>query len=75
MDSVVEAVNKFVLAADWLTDEDAPAVTMLRNCAESLDQTYQAAMVNQCRMLFRELKRKQPGSSVADEAEDFLASL
>ena len=75
MESVTEAVERFLEAADWLTDEDAPAVVMLKNCAQKLDEQYQAAMVQQARMLFGMLRDKKTVSPVADEAEEFLASL
>ena len=57
-----DAVDKFIEAADWLTDEDLPAVVGLQVAAEELDKLFSAAALSQYRLLFNGLQKSRPAS-------------
>ena len=55
------AVNRFLKAATWLTDEDEPAVTLLKMLARQLDdEPFQAATASQYGLTYRALLKRAP---------------
>lgn len=74
--SFTDSVNKFVAAADWLTDEDIPAIFTLEQIAMHLDlhpTTLHAPLVQQFGLAYRSLLKRKPGGTVAhDPLEDAL---
>lgn len=69
------AVRKFKKsAADWLTDEDSPAVIALEAMAKQLDVKMTPALLSQYGLAYRSLlKRKPSGDAEMDELEKALA--
>jgi hypothetical protein len=58
-----EAVDRFLVAATWLTDADLPGVMSLRSLAKHLDAFTglpQAAILSQFNMTFRDLRNREP---------------
>lgn len=72
-----EAVDTYLSQADYLTDDDLPAIIALKEAARELDTTgVQAALLNTFGVTLRSLqKRKQNDTGIADEAEAFLMDL
>lgn len=72
-----EAVTDYLTQADYLTEDDLPAIVALKQAAKTLDvDGVQAALLNTFGVTLRALqKRKNPDTGVADEAEAFLAGL
>jgi len=70
-----DAVTTFLDAADWLGDADKPAISALRNCAESLDNKWQSSMVVQFRLLYNDLANKGGTATEPDEQQAFLDEL
>ena len=72
-----EAVEAFITQADYLTDEDAPMVTMLTLVAKALDDNGASTrLLHEFGVTFRHLRGKRNGESkVVNEAEAFLMGL
>lgn len=75
MATFIYAVRKFKKsAADWLSEEDAPAVVALEAMAKELDQKMTPALLSQYGLAYRSLlKRKPTGETERDELEAALA--
>jgi hypothetical protein len=72
-----EVVDDYITQADYLTDDDTPAISALRAMAEELDSgTRTPAMFNVFGVTLRALqKRKGSDQGPVDEAERFLMDL
>ncbi|EQM78203.1 hypothetical protein [Microbacterium maritypicum] len=71
MKTFTEAVETFLTdAADWLADEDSPAVVFLEQTAAQLDTKMTPALLSQFGLTYRSLLKKKP---VKVEQEDELA--
>lgn len=72
-----EAVDTYLTQADYLTDDDLPAIIALKKAAKELDANgVQAALLNTFGVTLRSLqKRKHAESGEPDEAERFLMEL
>ena len=68
----VEAVEAFLEKADWLGEEEEPAVTGLMKCAEQLDSEFQASTFAQFTMTHRYLMKKKPVTTSKEEEDDDL---
>jgi hypothetical protein len=66
-----EAVDKFILFADWLTEEDDVAIVTLQAIADELDtmNKLHAPLVSAFGLTYRDLKKKKPGD--AEEVDPF----
>lgn len=65
-----QALNKFVKASPWLTDEDAPALTMLRLIAEQIDAGKgNASLFGQYGQAYRALVARAPKGPAEDRDE------
>lgn len=58
--SKTEAVLTFIRTSPWLTDADAPAVTLLLECAHQLDTEPTAAWASQYGLTYRNLLSRAP---------------
>lgn len=69
-----EAVEAFVEAADWLTDEDAPAVMAMKGAAAELDANgVQASLIAAYGVHYRSLLKKRPADiGDVDELDQLL---
>lgn len=68
------ATNKFLKsAADWLTDEDAPAIESLKAMAKLLDKDFSPALQAQYGLTYRSLRKLAPAKDNS-EADDSLLS-
>lgn len=72
MKTFTEATDTFLLAADWLGDEDLPAVIALQHAAKSLDKDATAAMLSQYRLIYNGLDKKRPTVAEVSELDDLL---
>lgn len=75
MTSFVEAVETFKKsAADWLTDEDSPAIAALEAAAVELDKEVTGALLNAYGLTYRNLLKRKPGDQTGggDELDDLL---
>lgn len=72
-----EAVEAYLANADYLTDDDLPMVTALRQAARELDSSgVQAALLNVFGVTYRTLqKRRGIDNGPVSEAEAFLEGL
>ena len=71
--SFVESTEKFLAAATWLSDEDAPAVQGLRAAADDLDKALNPPLLAQYRLFYSGLLKKAPqGEGNADPLEGLL---
>lgn len=76
MESYSDSVERFLKAADWLDDTDAPAIAALRHLAAELDNgDGTSAMVNVFTVTHRSLLKKREKGQEGDEDEAFLDSL
>jgi hypothetical protein len=66
-----ESVDKFILFADWLSEEDEIAIVTLQAVADELDtmDKLHAPLVSAFGLTYRDLKKKKPGDS--DEIDPF----
>ncbi len=65
----VEALDKFEASAEsWLTDDDAPALAVLRLLAEELDAEPTAALAGQYGLTYRNLLRRKPAAAPEKDA-------
>ncbi len=70
----VEALEKFEASAQaWLTDDDAPALAVLRLLAKELDAEPTAALAGQYGLTYRNLLRRKP--PVAPEKDEAAAAM
>lgn len=75
MTSFKKAVETFKKsAADWLSDEDLPAVVVLEQTAEQLDTKITPALVAQFGLTYRNLLKRKPGDATdgGDELDDLI---
>lgn len=70
--SKTEAVLTFIRSSPWLTDADAPAITLLLECAHQLDTDPTAAWASQYGLTYRNLLSRAPSEP---DAQDELAQL
>jgi len=72
------AVNRFLRSAEWLSDDDAPAVTTLLQAARELDAAVKAgeglppALLAQFGLCYRSLLKQRPagdGAAPHDEPD------
>lgn len=71
MKTFTESVETFLTdAAEWLTDEDSPAVVFLQQTAAQLDVKMTPALLSQYGLMYRSLLKKKPEQV---EHEDELA--
>lgn len=76
MKTFSESVDDFLEAAYWLSPQDAPMVTALRQAAAELDANgVQAALLNTFGVTYRTLLKGASSTEEATEAEEFLNSL
>ena len=69
----VSAVNRFIKASPWLSDEHLPAVTALLAMAETLDKDgVSPSLMGAYGQTFRSLQRQSPA---AEPEEDELEGL
>lgn len=54
---------KFIASANWLTDEDGPAVVALLAMAGDLDQKLNPPLIAQYGLTYRNLLKRKPGSA------------
>ena len=74
MTSFVKAVETFKKsAAEWLTDEDLPAVAALEAAAEALDKKMSPALLSAYGLTYRNLLKRKPQET--DEGGDALDDL
>jgi len=76
-ETFVEAVGAFFDVADWLTDNEGPAMTALMKAAETLDKKVSSTMLAEYGKVFRYLHGLRPDANKVpvDEFEDFLTTL
>lgn len=68
-----ESVEAWIEANDdWLTDDDLPDVTALRQMAKALDAEMTATMLSQYGLFLRALKKRKPAVFDEDELESLL---
>lgn len=75
MTTFTEAVETFKKsAADWLTDEDSPAVAALEAAAAELDRKMSPALLAAYGLTYRNLLKRKPGeaSEDGDELDDII---
>ena len=73
MDTFTEAVDTFLAAADYLTEEDAPMIASLKIMARQLDKRFSAATMAQFGLSYRFLAKKAPKEDgVKDPLEALL---
>lgn len=72
-----EAVGAFFDGADWLTDNESPAMTALMKSAEALDNKISATMLAEYGKVFRYLRNLKPDDDTkhTDALDDFIESL
>jgi len=73
--SFVAAVETFkASAADWLTDEDSPAIAALEAAAKQLDQEVTPALLSAYGLTYRSLLKRKPGDQTGggDELDDLI---
>lgn len=72
-----EAVGAFFDGADWLTDNESPAMTALMKAAQSLDTKMSATMLAEFGKVFRYLRNLKPDEDIkhTDALDDFIESL
>ena len=70
-----EAAQTFLDSADWLTEEDEPAVTGLFICAQELDRQFMAATFAQYQLTYRYLMKSKPKEQQAEETDPDLQEL
>lgn len=76
MKTFQQAVEDFIAVADWLTDEDLPAIVALQQAAKELDTNgVQAALLNTYGVTYRSLMKKRNGLDQPDEDDLFLEQL
>lgn len=68
-----EAAETFLNAANWLHDEDEPAVTGLLLCADELDKAFKAATFAQYTLTHRYLMKRKPVEEKGEEEDDLLS--
>jgi hypothetical protein len=61
----VEAVSKFLAAADWLDDSHLPSIVALRVMAQALDREPTPALYAQFGLYYRSLLKAKPSENVA----------
>lgn len=75
MTSFVKAVETFKKsAADWLSDEDSPAVAALEAAAKQLDKEVTPALLSAYGITYRNLLKRKPGDAEdgGDELDDLI---
>lgn len=72
-DTFTAATERFLEVADWLGDEDEPAVTSLKIMAAVMDKRFSAATMAQYGLVYRSLMKKRPdGTHEVDPLEALL---
>lgn len=73
-ETYTESIERFLEAADWLTDADTPAVTTLTLLARKLDDDgFHAQTIAQFGLCYRALLKRAPGGD--DDETDPLDAL
>ena len=67
-----ESIDTFLANADWLDDDDLPAIVALRAMAAELDQQINPPLIAQFGLTYRNLLKRKPE---AFEEVDELAKL
>ena len=67
-----ESIDLFLSNADWLDDDDLPAIVALKAMAAELDQAINPPLVAQFGLTYRNLLKRKPAMS---EELDELAKL
>jgi hypothetical protein len=67
-----ESIDMFLAKADWLGDDDLPAIVALKAMAAELDQGINPPLVAQFGLTYRNLLKRKP---VVAEELDELAKL
>lgn len=68
----VESIDVFVANADWLTDEDLPALVSLYRMAEELDTNITAPLMSAFGLTYRNLQKKKVGKEEESELDRLL---